>query len=128
MNVQAGDVAIIIKGRWPNVGRIVYVAASAGDRDYSRIGCGVLPCWFVESLGGELDTDNGPSSGGHIPDIALRRLPGVNPEQAERLRKAKAQADLDAALADLALVLAPFAETLDAPEAEAQEERSAKST
>lgn len=120
MNVKAGDVAIIIKGRWPNVGRIVYVANAAGDRDYSRCGYGILPSWFCESLGADLDTEQGPSQAGYAPDIALRPIPGVTREQAERM---KAQADFDAALADLALILAPFAETLDAPETEAVEER-----
>jgi hypothetical protein len=38
MNVKLGDVAIIIKGRWPNVGRIVYVAQATADRDYSYMG------------------------------------------------------------------------------------------
>ena len=123
MNVQAGDVAIIIKGRWPNVGRIVYVASSAGDRDYTRFGYGVLPSWLCESLGGDLDTEKGPSHTGYAPDIALRRIPDVTPEQADHLRKMKARADFDSALDDLALILAPFAETLDAPETEAEEDR-----
>lgn len=123
MNVQAGDVAIIVKGRWPNVGRIVYVACSAGDRDYSRFGYGILPSWLCESLGADLDTDKGPGRDGYAPDIALRRLHGVTREQAERM---KARADFDAALDDLALILAPFAETLDAPEHETQEVRSAQ--
>lgn len=123
MNVQAGDVAIIIKGRWPNVGRIVYVASSAGDRNYTPWGYGILPSWFCESLGADLDTEKGPSRGGYAPDIALRRLPGVTQEQAERM---KARADFDAALDDLALILAPFAETLPDPEHEGQEERSAQ--
>lgn len=51
-------------------------------------------------LGGELDTNRGPTSSGHIPDIALRRL-----------------------LANLALILASFAWTKDAPDVEAEEER-----
>ena len=31
MNVKPGDVAIVIKGRWPNVGRIVQVERAWGD-------------------------------------------------------------------------------------------------
>ena len=31
MNVMPGDVAIVIKGRWPNVGRIVQVERAWGD-------------------------------------------------------------------------------------------------
>lgn len=112
MNVKLGDVAIIIKGRWPNVGRIVYVAQATADRDYNHMGYGILPSWSVESLGGDLDTDAGPARRGFIPDIALRRL-DVTPEQAKAMREAKADADFKAALAELAVVLADY---IDAPE------------
>jgi len=110
VNVKLGDVAIVIKGRWPNVGKIVYVARETPDRDYSNMGYGILHAWFVESLGGDLDTDAGPRQAGYTPDISLRRLPGITPEQAEQLRDTKRQANLDAVLADLAKILAPFIE------------------
>lgn len=42
MNVKLGEVAII-KGRWPNVGRIIYVARETEDRDYSFMGYGIQP-------------------------------------------------------------------------------------
>jgi hypothetical protein len=112
MNVTLGDAAIIIKGRWPNVGRIVYVAQATADRDYSYMGYGILPSWSVESLGGDLDTEAGPARRGFIPDIALRRL-DLTPEQAKAMREAKADADFKAALAELAVVLADY---IDEPE------------
>lgn len=109
MNVKLGDVAIIIKGRWPNVGRIVYVAQETADRDYRYMGYGILSSWSVESLGGDLDTDAGPARRGLIPDLALRKL-DLTPEQAKAMREAKADADFKAALAELAVVLANYIE------------------
>lgn len=107
MNVKLGDVAIIIKGRWPNVGRIVYVARETEDRDYSFMGYGIQPSWLVESLGGDLDTDAGPRKSGFTPDISLQRL-DLTPEQAKIMRKAKADHDFKAALDELAVVLANY--------------------
>lgn len=107
MNAKLGDVAIIIKGRWPNVGRIVYVARETEDRDYTAMGYGILPSWIVESLGGDLDTDAGPAQRGFTPDISLRRL-DLTPEQAKAMRKAKADHDFKAALDELAVVFANY--------------------
>jgi hypothetical protein len=112
MNVKLGDVAIIINGRWPNVGRIVYVAQETADRDYRFMGYGILPSWSVESLGGDLDTDGGPARRGLIPDLALRKL-DLTAKQAKAMRAAKADHDFKVALAELAVVLADY---LDEPE------------
>ena len=105
MNVKLGDVAIIIMGRLPNIGRLVYVASGPTDNDYTHMGYGILPSWVVESLGSDLDTNTGPSQRGFTPDISLRRL-DLTPEQAKAMREAKADRDFDAALAELAAVLA----------------------
>lgn len=102
MNVKPGDVAIIVKGRWPNVGRIVQVDRAWGDVDYSQIGYGILPCWLVESLGGPLDTARGPASIGYTPDLSLRPLPDITPKQAQAIRKQKAQEDFQKVLEELA--------------------------
>jgi hypothetical protein len=112
MNVKEGDVAIIIKGRRPNVGKIVYVAQEAADRDYRFMGYDILPSWIVESLGGTLDTEAGPAQKGFTPDISLRRL-NLTPEQAKAMRTAKAEHDIKAALDELAEVLAEY---IDEPE------------
>lgn len=105
MNVKPGDVAIVIKGRWPNVGRIVQVERAWGDVDYSHIGYGVLPCWLVESLGGDLDCESGPSPRGYTPDLSLRPLPDVTPEQAAAIRKQRAREQFEQALAEFGKVL-----------------------
>jgi hypothetical protein len=119
MNVQAGDVAVIIKGRWPNVGRIVYVAHQIEDKDYSQMGYGVLPTWYVESLGGELDTDIGPQMGGTTPDLSLRRIPDITPGQAAELRRMKNEADKRRALADLKQIIDQYAEEEELAEVKA---------
>ena len=105
MNVKPGDVAIIIKGRWPNVGRIVQVDRAWIDVDYSHVGYGVLPCWLVESLGGDLDTDRGPAPTGYTPDLSLRPLLGITPEQAQEIRKRQARERFQKALADLGAIV-----------------------
>lgn len=120
MKAKPGDVAIIVKGRWPNVGRIVYVVEATADRDYTFMGYGILPSWYVESLGGDLDTENGPRPAGCTPDISLRRIPDISPEQGLALRKMKARADFDAALADLAKILAAYVEAEEPAEADKQ--------
>lgn len=101
MNVKPGDVAIIIKGRWPNVGRIVQVDRAWGDVDYSHVGYGVLPCWLVESLGGDLDTNRGPAPTGYTPDLSLRPLPDITLDQAMEIRKRRAREQFQQALAEL---------------------------
>jgi hypothetical protein len=105
MNCEPGNVALIIKGRPDNIGRIVFVASHYGEVDYTWMGYGVLPCWNVETLGNDLDTDSGPSNRGFIPDLALRVVPGISNKKALRMRKAKARADFCAALSDLAQIL-----------------------
>lgn len=105
MNVKPGDVAIIIMGRLANIGRLVYVASGPTDNDYTKMGYGILPSWVVESLGSDLDTNTGPSQRGFTPDISLRRL-DLLPEQTTMMRKIKAERDFEAALAELAVVLA----------------------
>ena len=105
MNVKPGDVAIIIKGRWPNVGRVVQVERAWGEVDYSHIGYGVLPCWVVESLGGDLDCECGPCQSGYTPDVSLRPLPDITPAQASAIRKRHAEEQFEKSLVELGKVL-----------------------
>lgn len=105
MNVKPGDIAIIVKGRWRNVGRIVLVDRAWGDVDYTRLGYGVLPCWLVESLGGDLDSVCGPGPTGYTPDLSLRPLPKITPKQAQAIRKRKAREDFQKALEELARIV-----------------------
>lgn len=108
--------AIIVKGRWPNVGRIVQVDRAWGDVDYSRVGYGVQPCWLVESLGGDLDTDQGPAQTGYTPDLSLRQLPDITPEQAQKIRKRKAREEVQKALADLVRIVQAYEQQVIAEE------------
>lgn len=114
MNVKPGDVAVIIKGRWPNVGRIVQVERAWGDVEYSHIGYGLLPCWLVESLGGDLDTDVGPRQSGYTPDLSLCPLPDISPVQAQAIRKHRAQEQFEQAMAELGRVLREIEESREA--------------
>jgi len=100
MNVKPGDVAIILTGRWPNVGRLVYVEHDYPDVNYSHIGYGILKCWVVSSLGSLLDTVGGPNHRGYTPDMSLKRL-DLTPEQAKAMHVAKAMHDMDAAINEL---------------------------
>lgn len=74
MNAAPGDIAIIVKARVRNLGKIVRVVEAFGDVDYAHAGCGVLFCWTVECLSGLADTPAGPAPGGFIPDLDLRVL------------------------------------------------------
>lgn len=104
MNVKSGDVAIILKGRWPNVGRLVYVEHRHPDVNYSYLGYGILKSWVVSSLGSQLDTTGGPSDRGHTPDLSLKRL-DLTPEQARAMYLAKAQHDFDDAARELVALM-----------------------
>lgn len=42
MNCKPGNIAMIIKGRPDNIGRIVFVASNYGEVDYTWMGCGVF--------------------------------------------------------------------------------------
>lgn len=97
MNCQPGNPAVIVKGRDANIGKMVRVVEAYGEVDYSNMGYGLLPCWTVVSMGGFLDTVGGPSMEGFIPDMALRPMMGVSPEQA-----AAAKARFNEALSELA--------------------------
>lgn len=77
MNCKPGDLAVIVKGRTANIGRLVRVIAAYGDVDYSEMGYGLLPCWTVESMGSMLDRVGGPAMTGFIPDLALRPMTGA---------------------------------------------------
>jgi hypothetical protein len=105
MNVQQRDVAAVINGRWPNIGRIVVVLRSVKDVDYRHIGYGIEPSWWVRSMGGLLDSTTGPAMEGHIPDIALRKLYKISSDEIETIRLEKAHEEFQEALAELAAIL-----------------------
>jgi hypothetical protein len=81
MNAVPGDLAVIVRGRPANIGRLVRVLRDHGEVEYSEAGYGILPCWEVESLGGTFETSVGPATVGHTPNLSLRRLAPFTPEQ-----------------------------------------------
>lgn len=56
-------------------------------------------------MGGDLDTDIGLRQTGYTPDLSLRPLPDIPLEQAQAIRKQRAKAQFDEALAELGRVL-----------------------
>lgn len=102
MKAKPGDLAIIIKGRERNIGKLVVVVSYIGEVDYSHIGYGPLPCWNVESLGGnDLDVGTSRGSRGYIPDMALAPIPNVGAKATAELLKSKAKWDFDKAMEEL---------------------------
>lgn len=53
MNCKPGDIAVIVKARPKNLGKIVRVVDDFGDVDFTHLGYGELPCWTVESASDE---------------------------------------------------------------------------
>lgn len=106
MNVRAGDLAVVIKGLWPNVGRIVFVDRYYESRDFTSMGLGHGPGWRVRSWGhGPLDTVGGPRFTGYTPQGSLKPLGPLPPDQARQLQRDMALADFREAMQELAEVL-----------------------
>lgn len=102
MKAKPGDLAIITKGRERNIGKLIVVTSFYGNVDYSNMGYGILPCWNVESLGAnDLDAGSHLGSRGYIPDMALAPIAGMDANETEALRKAKAKQDFDDAMKEL---------------------------
>jgi hypothetical protein len=50
-NIRPGDLAVVVQGLWPNVGRVVFVSAFVPDFDFSAMEhCG-RQGWRVRSWG-----------------------------------------------------------------------------
>lgn len=106
MNVKAGDLAIVVKGLWPNVGRIVYVDAYRELFDFSPMGLPPSPGWRVRSISAQpLETTEGLRMAGVTPARSLRRIDPLPPEQMRRIAHRMAMADFNEAAADLAEIL-----------------------
>lgn len=105
-NIHSGDLAIVVQGLWPNVGRLVYVTNFVRDFDFSSMGSGIRQGWRVRSWSqGPLDTTGGPRMVGFTPVGSLRRLDPLPPLQQRALHKEMARLDFDEALCDLARIL-----------------------
>lgn len=106
MNIRPGDLAVVIKGLWPNVGRVVYVDRFVERWDFTRLGLGHGPGWRVRSWShGPLDTVDGPRFAGYTPQGSLKPLDPLPPDQARRVQQQMAIADFKEAMNDLAEIL-----------------------
>ena len=104
-NIRPGDLAVVVQGLWPNVGRVVFVSAFVPDFDFSAMGLGVRQGWRVRSWGhGPLTTTDGPRRVGITPIGTLRKLEPLPPAQQRELEREMACADFNDALADLAKI------------------------
>ena len=102
-DIKAGDLAFIVKGLWPNVGRVVYVAEFVPDFDFSPMGLSIRQGWRVRSWGhGPLQRTDGLHMVGNTPLGSLRRLEPLPPKQKREIKIAMAMEDFNDALKDLA--------------------------
>lgn len=106
MTVRAGDLAVVVKGLWPNVGRIVFVDRYVQLHDFTTMGLGHMPGWRVRSWSlGPLETVAGPRFVGYTPLGSLKPLDPLPPDQARLVQQQMAIADFREAMQDLAEVL-----------------------
>ena len=106
MSLRAGDLAVVVKGLWPNVGRIVYVDRYVENHNFTAMGLGHLPGWRVRSWGRfPLETVGGPKFSGYTPHGSLKPLGPLPTDQARQVEREMAEADFREAMADLAAVL-----------------------
>lgn len=112
--IQSGDLALVVQGLWPNVGRLVYVVEFMPDFDFSKMGLKTRQGWRVRSwTHGPLETIDGPLMIAITPVGSLRRLDPLPPSQQRELEKEMARADFDDALSDLAKILREQYETAE---------------
>ena len=106
MNVRAGDLAVVVKGLWPNVGRIVFVDRYVESQDFTAMGLGRGPGWRVRSWSqGPFQTVAGPRFVGYTPLGSLKPLDPLPPDQARLVQQQMAIADFKEAMQELAEVL-----------------------
>lgn len=106
MSVRAGDLAVVVKGLWPNVGRIVFVDRYVGSQDFTAMGLGCGPGWRVRSCSEvPLETVAGPRMVGYSPAGSLRPIDPLPPDVTLQIQRRMAVADFKDAMAELAAVL-----------------------
>jgi hypothetical protein len=103
MSVRAGDLAVVVKGLWPNVGRIVYVDRFIKSWDFTRMGLDIRPGWSVRTWSQEpLETIAGPRMSGYTPQGSLKALDPLPPALARRIQQQMAVEDFNEAMTALA--------------------------
>ena len=102
-NIRAGDLAVVVQGLWPNVGRLVFVSAFAPDFDFTAMNLGIRDGWRVRSWSNEpLETIGGQRMSGVTPKGSLRRLDRLPAQQQREIEIEMAKADFQEAMSDLA--------------------------
>ncbi len=106
-NIRVGDLAVVVHGLWPNIGRVVYVHKFVPDFDFSAMGLAIRTGWRVRSWSERpvLRTD-GLAMVGITPTGSLRRLDRLPPVQQEEIEIQMAMEDAKNAMADLAAYFA----------------------
>lgn len=105
-NIRSGDLAVVVEGLWPNIGRLVFVSQFSPAHDFSLMGLGIRDGWRVRSWShGPLETIAGPRMSAFTPVGSLRRIDPLPPIQRRAIEKQMARADFDEALTDLARIL-----------------------
>ncbi len=106
MNVRAGDLAVVVQGLWPKVGRIVFVDRYVEMRDFTAMGLGQGPGWRVRSCSEvPLETVAGPCMVCYSPAGSLKPIDPLPPDMSLQIQRRMAVADFKDAMADLAAVL-----------------------
>lgn len=106
MNVRVGDLAIVVQGLWPNVGRIVFVDRYVESHDFAAMGLGHMPGWRVRSCSKlPLETVAGPRMVGYSPVGSLKPIDSFTPDVALKIQRRMAAAAFKDAMTELAAVL-----------------------
>jgi hypothetical protein len=112
-NIRPRDLAVVVQGLWPNVGRIVYVCEFVPHFDFGAMGLDKRDGWRVRSWScGPLETTEGPRNVGITPIGSLRRLDRLPPQQQQAIDREMALMDFQ----DAALELARYFEMQEALE------------
>ncbi len=102
-NVRPRDLAVVVRGLWPNVGRLVYVCEFVPNFNFSDMGMGIRDGWRVRSWSdGPLETTEGPLMVGITPVGSLRRLDRLPPMQQKTIEREMIKAEFKDAMADFA--------------------------
>jgi len=101
--INRGDLAIVVQGLWPNVGRIVYVCEYVTEFDFTAMGLSVGAGWRVRSWsGGLLTRTDGLGLSGITPIGSLRPLDRLPKEQQREIEIEMALAEAAEAIKELA--------------------------
>ena len=100
-----GSMAVIVRGRAANIGKLVVVTGEYGYVTHSAPGSRSLLHWNVESLGGQLDVGGQPAWRCHTPDATLRPVGSMRPAQVQAVMREHHCMAFDAVAGELAKII-----------------------